>query len=310
VVGLGVIGASAVWQLAGRGVRVLGIDAHARGHLLGSSHGRSRIIREAYYEAVEYVPLVQRAFGQWRELEAESGLDLLAMTGCLNIGTPGTHVVDGVIASARTHGLECEVLDAGAMRRRFPAFHLPDDQIGVYQPNAGILNADACVGALLDGAVSRGATIRHGIAATSWRADGDGVAVDTQEGTIRAGKLVVAAGPWSSAVLARLGLPLQAVRQYVTHFEPNDPSRFTAPTCPAFIWDVPEGEVYVAIESPRGEIGCYIASDGTSTPYRMHGRAPSFVNIQCLPHMMADGLIADTVAVISSVDPIMGEVDR
>ena len=171
VVGLGVIGASAVWQLAGRGVRVLGIDAHARGHLLGSSHGRSRIIREAYYEAVEYVPLVQRAFGQWRELEAESGLDLLAMTGCLNIGTPGTHVVDGVIASARTHGLESEVLDAGAMRRRFPAFHLPDDQIGVYQPNAGILNADACVGALLDGAVSRGATIRDGIAATSWRAD-------------------------------------------------------------------------------------------------------------------------------------------
>ena len=167
------------------------------------------------------------------------------MTGCLNIGTPGTHVVDGVIASARTHGLESEVLDAGAMRRRFPAFHLPDDQIGVYQPNAGILNADACVGALLDGAVSRGATIRHGIAATSWRADGDGVAVDTQEGTIRAGKLVVAAGPWSSAVLARLGLPLQAVRQYVTHFEPNDPSRFTAPTCPAFIWDVQIGRAHV-----------------------------------------------------------------
>ena len=244
VVGLGVIGASAAWQLAGRGVRVLGIDANARGHLLGSSHGRSRIIREAYYEAVEYVPLVQRAFGQWRDLQVESGLDLLAMTGCLNIGTPGTHVVDGVVASAQTHGLQSEVLDASAMRRRFPAFHLPDDQIGVYQPNAGILNADACVGALLDGAASRGATIRHGVAATSWRADGDGVAVETPGGTIRAGRLVLAAGPWSSAVLADLGLPLQAVRQYVTHFEPDDPARFTAPACPAFIWDVPEGEVY------------------------------------------------------------------
>lgn len=75
-------------------------------------------------------------------------------------------------------------------------------------------------------------------------------------------------------------------------------------------YKVPEGEVYVAIESPRGEIGCYIASDGSPTPYRMHMRAPSFVNIQCLPHMMRGGLVADAVAVISSVDPVLGEVDR
>ncbi len=73
---------------------------------------------------------------------------------------------------------------------------------------------------------------------------------------------------------------------------------------------VPEGEVYVGIESPRGEIGCYIVSDGSSTPYRMHMRAPSFVNIQALPHMMRGGLVADAVAVISSVDPVLGEVDR
>ncbi|MDJ0770767.1 MAG: NADH dehydrogenase (quinone) subunit D [Ilumatobacter sp.] len=73
---------------------------------------------------------------------------------------------------------------------------------------------------------------------------------------------------------------------------------------------VPEGEVYVGIESPRGEIGCYIASDGSPTPYRMHMRAPSFVNIQCLPHMMRGGLVADAVAVISSVDPVLGDVDR
>ena len=73
---------------------------------------------------------------------------------------------------------------------------------------------------------------------------------------------------------------------------------------------VPEGEVYMGIESPRGEIGCYIASDGSPTPYRMHMRAPSFANIQCLPHMMRGGLIADAVAVISSVDPVLGDVDR
>ena len=73
---------------------------------------------------------------------------------------------------------------------------------------------------------------------------------------------------------------------------------------------VPEGEVYVAIESPRGEVGCYIVSDGSAVPYRMHVRAPSFVNVQCLPHMMRGGLVADAVAVISSIDPVLGEVDR
>ena len=73
---------------------------------------------------------------------------------------------------------------------------------------------------------------------------------------------------------------------------------------------VPEGEVYVAVESPRGELGCYLVSDGSATPYRMHIRGPSFVNLQVLPHLMHGGLIADAVAIISSVDPIMGEVDR
>ena len=73
---------------------------------------------------------------------------------------------------------------------------------------------------------------------------------------------------------------------------------------------VPPGEVYAAVKSPRGELGCYLVSDGTSNPYRMHIRGPSFVNLQTLPHMMRSGLIADAVAVISSIDPIMGEVDR
>jgi NADH-quinone oxidoreductase subunit D len=73
---------------------------------------------------------------------------------------------------------------------------------------------------------------------------------------------------------------------------------------------VPTGEVYVAVESPRGELGCYLASDGSAKPYRLHMRAPSFVNIQTLPHMMRGRLVADAVAIISSVDPVLGDVDR
>jgi NADH-quinone oxidoreductase subunit D len=73
---------------------------------------------------------------------------------------------------------------------------------------------------------------------------------------------------------------------------------------------VPEGEVYVPIESPRGELGCYLVSDGSAKPYRLHIRGPSFVNLQTLPSMMRGGLVADAVAIISSIDPVMGEVDR
>ena len=73
---------------------------------------------------------------------------------------------------------------------------------------------------------------------------------------------------------------------------------------------VPEGEAYAAVETARGELGCYVVSDGSAKPYRMHIRGPSFVNIQTLPHLMREGLVADAVAVISSIDPVMGEVDR
>jgi sarcosine oxidase len=130
------------------------------------------------------------------------------------------------------------------MRSRFPAFALPESHVGVYQPTAGVLNADACVGALVDASVARGATIRHGEMVSSWEPDGDGVIVRTPSGTIRAQHLVITAGPWSASVLADLGLPLQAVRQYVVHFEPQAPERFSPPAFPAFIWDVAEGEVY------------------------------------------------------------------
>lgn len=134
-----------------------------------------------------------------------------------------------------------EVLPSDAMRSRFPAFALPESHVGVYQPTAGVLNADACVGALVDASVARGATIRHGEMVSSWEPDGDGVIVRTPSGTIRAQHLVVTAGPWSASVLADLGLPLQAVRQYVVHFEPQAPERFSPPGFPAFIWDVAEG---------------------------------------------------------------------
>ncbi|MGN6362827.1 MAG: FAD-dependent oxidoreductase, partial [Thermomicrobiales bacterium] len=105
VLGLGAMGSATAYHLARRGTRVLGLDAYPRGHTQGSSHGRSRIIREAYFEAPEYVPLVQRAYDLWRELETESGQALLTLTGGLNLGAPDSELVTGALASARQHQL-------------------------------------------------------------------------------------------------------------------------------------------------------------------------------------------------------------
>jgi sarcosine oxidase len=244
VLGLGAMGSATAYHLARRGTRVLGLDAHPRGHTQGSSHGRSRIIREAYFEAPEYVPLVQRAYHLWRELEAESGQVLLTLTGGLNLGAPESELVTGALASARQHQLPYEYLNAAEITARFPGFRPPEDAVAVYEPNAGILAPEACVGAHLDLAMRHGAVLQFNEPVRHWSADGAGVRVDTAQGTYQAARLVIAAGPWSAAVLADLGLPLTVQRIVNVHFAPAEPDRFAPDRCPIYILSAPEGEYY------------------------------------------------------------------
>ena len=244
VIGLGGMGSATAYHLARRGRRALGLDAFARGHAQGSSHGRSRIIREAYAEAPDYVPIVQRAYALWRELEAESGAALLRVTGGLTIGPADGAGPRGVIESARRFSIPCERLDPAEVAARFPGFRLPDDYVAVHQPNSGILAPEACVGAHLDLAARHGADLRHGEPARAWSADGAGVRVTTDQGSYAAERLVVTAGPWAGQFLADLGLPLTVRRQYNVHFQPAQPGLFTPERCPVYGWDVPEGEYY------------------------------------------------------------------
>jgi sarcosine oxidase len=241
VLGLGAMGSAAAYHAARRGQRVLGLDAHPRGHDLGSSHGRTRMIREAYYEAPEYVPLVQRAYALWRDLEAESGRSLLRITGGLYLGRPDSELVAGVLASARQHGLAHDELDAAEVTARFPGFRPTEDQIGVYEANAGILEPEACVGAHLDLAARHGAELRHAEAVRRWSPDGDGVRVETEQGSYRADRLVITAGPWAAEVLAELRLPLTVWRLVNAHFEPTRPELFDVARCPVHLLSVPEG---------------------------------------------------------------------
>ena len=237
VVGLGAMGSAATCHLARRGVRVLALDRFAPPHANGSSSGRTRIIREAYFEHPSYVPLVQRAYELWTALERDSGARLLRVTGGLMIGPPDGVLVSGALLSARTHGLKHELLETASLRRRHPALRPPDGTVAVWEPRAGALFPEACVAAHLAMAARAGATLSAGEPALEWRESGDGIEVRTPRGRHLAAKLLVAAGAWTAGLLPGLDLPLSVERQVQAWFEPLDPSAFDPARFPVFIWE-------------------------------------------------------------------------
>jgi sarcosine oxidase len=265
VLGLGGMGSVAAYHLALRGRRVLGLDRHPPAHDHGSSHGRSRIIREAYWEHPSYVPLVRRAYELWADLGRASGRSLLLITGGINIGAPHTDLIRGALESARVHHLAHEVLDAAAVRRRFPVFAPSDDMVGVYEPQAGILFPEECVRAHLEQAARAGAELHHEEPVLVWRASSGGVEVQTPRGRYQADRLVIAAGPWAPQVLADLNLPLVIERQVTVWFRPValaeafDPAR-----CPVHIWQA-NGRFYYGFPQLGGS-GVKIAEHATGDP--------------------------------------------
>ncbi|MBC8163999.1 MAG: N-methyl-L-tryptophan oxidase [Roseiflexaceae bacterium] len=239
IIGLGAMGSAAAYQLARRGQRVLGLERYTPGHTHGSSHGRSRIIRQAYFEGAAYVPLLLRAYELWRELERESGEDIMRLTGGLMIGQPAHITVAGALVSAQQHGLPYELLDAAALRRRYPMLQPDASTVALYEQNAGVLRPEAAIQAYLRLAAARGAELRFEQPALSWRADARGVQVTTGRGNYEAAQLIIAPGAWAPQLLAELALPLVVERQVLYWFAPKggyaayQPDRF-----PIFIWEI------------------------------------------------------------------------
>src|SRR5262252_9246327 len=196
VIGLGATGGAALCHLVGRGLRAVGIEQFTPGHDRGSSHGETRIIRLGYFEHPSYVPLVRAAIPLWRALQRESGAALLEVTGILEMGAPDGTLVAGTLRSAQAHGLRHEVLDAASIERRFPAFRLPPQFVGVLQPDGGILAAEPALAAQLARALAAGAEVRTNETVRSVEPAAGGVRVVTERGTIMAGQAVVAAGGW------------------------------------------------------------------------------------------------------------------
>jgi sarcosine oxidase len=201
VVGVGGFGSSALYHLARRGARVLGIEQFGVAHDRGSSHGQTRIIRQAYFEHPDYVPLLRRACELWRDLEQETGSTLFHQVGLFISGTPESEAVSGTIKAARTHGLPIVELSASEAGRRFPGFRFPEQFAAVFEERAGFLAVEACVTAHINAARRHGAELHTEESVAAIAAEGDTLRVETNRGTYYAGRIIVTAGPWAQQVL-------------------------------------------------------------------------------------------------------------
>jgi sarcosine oxidase len=163
VIGVGGWGSATLWQLARRGIKVCGIEQFGIGHDRGSSHGDSRIIRMAYFAHPDYVPLLRRAYALWRELEAESGTELMTLNGLLCLGEPDGGLIRGLEQCYAAHAIEHERLSPRDAMRRFPQFAIGDHLACYWDTHGGFLRPEACVRAHVDRANRAGATLIEGV---------------------------------------------------------------------------------------------------------------------------------------------------
>jgi len=267
ILGLGAMGSAAAQHLANRGTRVLGLDQFTPPHDQGSSHGGSRIIRQAYFESPEYIPLVLRAYGLWHELEEITQTTLIHTTGGLVIGSRSGELVSRTIAAARMHNIEIDILDSSNLGHRFPAFSLQPDELGVFEHHAGYLVPEQCIRAQLESASRAGAAMRFDEKVLSWTAGPGHVKVETARGIYTAAHLVITAGPWASEVLDSR-FPVRVTRQVTAWIQPRgDITPFLASRFPVFIAEGTGGGFasygFPAIDGSAG--GIKVAIHGSHT---------------------------------------------
>jgi sarcosine oxidase len=238
VAGLGAMGSAAAYHLSLAGLRVVGLDRFHPPHDRGSSHGRTRIIREAYFEHPLYVPLVQRAYELWAKLESATGRRLLLPTGGLMIGAPGGVIVSGALRSAAEHRLPHKLLQAAELRARFPALEPEPDMVGVWEPRAGILFPELGIQSHLELAAQHGAILRYEEPVLGWEPAGAGVRVRTGHQSYQGRRLLLSSGAWLAGLVPELSLPLAVERQAQFWFSPRAArEQFEPGHCPIHIWE-------------------------------------------------------------------------
>ena len=235
---MGAIGSGAAYWLAKRGLRVLGLEQFELGHARGESHDHSRIIRLSYVTPA-YVRLAKEAYRAWESLERDAGERLIVRTGGLDIGPrDGAIPIEKYAAALDARGVAYERLDAAAIRRRWPVFDIGDDVHGLFQADGGIVAAEKATRAHQRAARAHGAVLKDRVTVTALSADGGEITVEAGGCRYRAGRLVIAAGPWSNRALApfEVHLPLEVTKEQAMYFALRQSKGFEVGRFPVWIW--------------------------------------------------------------------------
>ena len=246
VIGCGVMGASATYNLAKGGVKTLCLEQFGLNHDKGSSHGRTRIYRQAYYEDERYVPMLRRALDSWNDLEARSHRPLFKKTGGLMIGKPDGQLVSRARKSAEIHGLPHRMMTAQEVNSEFPSLRLGEEMMALREENAGFLHLEESVDAFVQSAKDEGAEFGFSEGVTKWERADDRFEVSTSKGVYGADGIVFCAGPWMTKV-AGDSLPLRCERQVQFWFASGGEERFQADNMPIFISEEEGGAFYYGI---------------------------------------------------------------
>ncbi len=244
VLGVGGMGSAACHQLARRGARVLGLEQFTLRHDRGSSHGETRIIRQAYFEHPDYVPLLLRTYDLWHQLEQAAGGTLFQQVGLVLSGVRTGETIAGAKMSADLHQLAIEELTATDANRRWPSLTFPAEHMVVFEPLAGLLRVEDCVQAHIDQAIQCGAVIQPDERVRDWTSNGSSVVVRTDRAEYSAGSLVITAGAWASQCLSEIGLPLNVVRKFVGWFPIRDGRFGVDQGMPTYFFELPHGTFY------------------------------------------------------------------
>lgn len=246
VLGLGVTGAAALYHLSNQGIAVAGIDRYHPPHKFGSSHGESRIIRQAYFETPLYVPFVKEAYRIWKTIEQQSGKNLLLENGSLMIGARDSQLVQGAAFSAAQHQLDYTLLDHKTLTQQFPALRADENTVAVWEKAAGVLFPETCIETMLELSQKAGATLFTGETVTAIITTGDTIRVMTSKANYTTKKIVLSTGPWLNSLLPHLSLPLLVERRTVHWFKhEGSPTAIFAPhQLPVYIREYAQDKMF------------------------------------------------------------------
>ncbi len=245
IVGVGGMGSAAFLAAARQGLNVIALEQFGPAHDRGSSHGQTRIIRSAYFEHPSYVPMALRSFERWDEISRQAGRQLIQRTGLLQVGTLDSPVIAGVRQSARTYAIPVEELSPEVIEARWPAFRVSAEQIGLFEPGAGLLRVEWCCAAQIRLAKEAGGKFGSRTHVRAWNVGDDGtVQLETNQGQVLARQAIFAGGPWSAHLLADLALPLQVVRKQQQWVQVDRPDIHLAAGFCCFLFDTPSGCYY------------------------------------------------------------------